>query len=552
MGHEILNMKAQINLFILLFFFPFFLWGCGNNKGKVDEKGNGGTGEIIFIEPSVSLQSMDGFGASDCWRVQFVGKNWPIGKRNAIADLLFSQETKEDGSPKGIGLSLWRFNIGSGSAEQGAESDIDNSWRRAECFLNEDGSYNWEKQAGQQWFLRAAKERGVESLLAFSNSPPVYFTKNRKAYSSGGDNINLESGKMTGYAGFMAAVCDHFEQAGLVFDYLSPVNEPQWDWSSPGQEGTPATNQDIANLVRELSPILESKNVHTQIVVPEAGELQYLYGDSGKPERQDQLDAFFSPSSSQYIGELSNVKNVVLGHSYYTTADISTLVDVRQSLGSKINTFDGNPGFWQSEFCILENTDDIGDGWSRDLGMGTALYVARVIHFDLTLANASSWSWWTALSQYDYKDGLIYLDNGNNGINGPSHPDSEGLKGDGYYRESKLLWALGNYSRFIRPGMVRVKSGFSIPLSDRFLASNVMFSAYKNPESRELVIVFVNYSGSDKKLTIGSLNDIFSIKDNIFDTYTTSDSLNLQKGTMPADDIVIGKRSVVTLVGEMN
>jgi hypothetical protein len=71
------------------------------------------------------------------------------------------------GQPKGIGLSLWRFNIGAGTAEQGAASGIKDEWRRAESFLNNDGTYNWDKQAGQVWFLKAAKERGVNEFLAF-------------------------------------------------------------------------------------------------------------------------------------------------------------------------------------------------------------------------------------------------------------------------------------------------------------------------------------------------------------------------------------------------
>jgi hypothetical protein len=38
--------------------------------------------------------------------------------------------------------------------------------------------------------------------------------------------------------------------------------------------------------------------------------------------------------------------------------------------------------------------------------MRTALNVARVIHFDLTVTGASAWQWWTAVSEADYKDGL--------------------------------------------------------------------------------------------------------------------------------------------------
>ena len=69
-----------------------------------------------FAHPQQTIHS---FGASDCWRTQYIGKNWPLEKRERIADLLFNATPDEQGNPTGIGLSLWRFNIGSGSHEAG-------------------------------------------------------------------------------------------------------------------------------------------------------------------------------------------------------------------------------------------------------------------------------------------------------------------------------------------------------------------------------------------------------------------------------------------------
>lgn len=88
-------------------------------------------------------------------------------KQNQVADWLFSTENHENGQPKGIGLSLWRFNVGAGSAEQGEASQIASPWMRAECFLQADGNYNWNKQQGQRNFLRLAKERGVNNFWHF-------------------------------------------------------------------------------------------------------------------------------------------------------------------------------------------------------------------------------------------------------------------------------------------------------------------------------------------------------------------------------------------------
>lgn len=65
---------------------------------------------------------MDNFGASDCWTAQFFGL-FPNAKREQMADWLFSLETATNGQHRGIGLSLWRFNIGTGSAAQGDVND---------------------------------------------------------------------------------------------------------------------------------------------------------------------------------------------------------------------------------------------------------------------------------------------------------------------------------------------------------------------------------------------------------------------------------------------
>ena len=60
----------------------------------------------VHLDTRRSYQQIDGFGASDAWRAQFVGKNWPLDKRVHMADLLFSRELDSLGNPRGIGLSL--------------------------------------------------------------------------------------------------------------------------------------------------------------------------------------------------------------------------------------------------------------------------------------------------------------------------------------------------------------------------------------------------------------------------------------------------------------
>lgn len=109
--------------------------------------------------------------------------------------------------------------------------------------------------------------------------------------------------------------------------------------------------------------------------------------------------------------------------------------------------------------------------------MQTALFVGRLIHNDIAVANAASWQWWTSLTRVDYKDGLIYLDDGKS--NGGTAPDY--VKNDGEFHDSKLLWALGNYSLFVRPGMLRI----DVPnQNDLEAANDVMLTAYKDVENK--------------------------------------------------------------------
>ncbi|WP_035899389.1 glycoside hydrolase family 30 protein [Leeuwenhoekiella sp. MAR_2009_132] len=493
----------------------------------------------LEVDANKKFQVIDGFGASDAWRCQFVGANWPTAKKQQMADWLFSQELDANGNPKGIGLSLWRFYISAGTTEQGDDSDIKNEWRRGESFIDAAGNYDWSKQAGQQWFLRKAKDAGVEKYLAFSIAAPTFWSFNQKGYAATKNGqMNLKPIFYEAYASFMVEVLKHFEAEGLPFDYLSPINEPQWDWEKPTQEGTPATNNNIAQLTRLLNAGIEEKKLGAKLVLAEAADLRFLYSEHNKPERSEQIKEFYADTSRKidtYIKDLSNVIPTVSGHSYFTTWPVQDLIQIRQKLNQEL--IQNNIDYWQSEFCILEDSKDIGGGQNRDLGIATALYVARVIHADLTLANAKSWQWWTAITIADFKDGLIYLDTGN-----PEDMyNKTALKTDGEFHDSKLLWALGNYSRFIRPGFQRIAASYnnSKSLEDQY--QDLMISAYKNPDTGDQVVVLINYADADQQIKINTSDTKF------LHAYETSEDKNLEHRTLSSNHVTLAARSITTL-----
>lgn len=428
-----------------------------------------------IIRTDAPRQTIRHFGASDAWSMQTIGQWADTTEQAKIADWLFSMETDATGQPRGIGLSLWRFNLGAGSAEQGRESQINRS-TRTECFLNNDGTYDWTKQAGQRRFLQMAKERGVSYFLAFLNSPPVYFTQNGLATNTGRDGtLNLRDDSYDRFATFMATALKGMEEHdGIHFDYLCPVNEPDghWNWQGPKQEGSPATNREIARLARVTSRALQQQGVTTQLLVNESSDLRCLLGIYKTDwQRGNTIRTFFSKDSIQtYLGNTPQVPYLILGHSYWTNTPVPYMKRIRQQLRDTCRHY--GISFWQSELCIMSNDEEIGGGGGYDFSMKTALYVARIIHHDLCYADAESWSWWRACGG-DYKDGLIRV-----------------YEREQRARDSRLLWALGNYSRFIRPGAIRYDvEGPEDPYG-------LMVSAYRNTDGR-WVVVALNYA--DKK-----------------------------------------------------
>ena len=97
---------------------------------------NAGDAKAIRVNDKVRHQTIDNFGASDAWTMRFLGEASDATVRQT-ADWLFSTECDAAGQPLGIGLSIWRFNLTAGSAEQGDESQI-NEFTRGESFFTED------------------------------------------------------------------------------------------------------------------------------------------------------------------------------------------------------------------------------------------------------------------------------------------------------------------------------------------------------------------------------------------------------------------------------
>lgn len=492
--------------------------------------------QIVFnINSDVKHQQIDCFGASDAWSMRFIGE-MPEQVQDNVAKLLFSSKVDAKGNPEGIGLSIWRFNIGAGSVEQGDSSYI-NGATRTECFLNSDGSYDWNRQKGQRNFLKLAKKYDVPYLLGFLNSPPVHYTKNGLATNTGRDGTyNLKEDRYDDFARFMADVIVGLkEHDDVALDYISPVNEPDghWNWQGPKQEGTPATKYEISRLSHILDKELQTRGINTQIIIPESSDYRCMMSTHQTgPERGYEIQSFFSPDSAEtYVGTLDRLPRLMAGHSYWTNTPVEYMKECRKALRDTLQKYDVD--FWQSEVCIMGNDEEIGGGGGYDRTMKTALYVARLIHHDLVFADARSWQWWRAVGG-DYKDGLLFQ---------YREPDAVADT----IVDSRLLWSLGNYSRFIRPGAVRldVSRKNSIDPDSATDPYGLMCSAFLNKDGSEVVVV-INYGDNDETITIDGVDS------SLWDQYRTSDrpneSLALVEKRDRLESVTIPKRSITTFV----
>jgi O-glycosyl hydrolase len=471
---------------------------------------------VDVVDLNHRYQRIDNFGASDAWTMQKIG-SWSDASKNKVADLLFS-------TTNGIGLSLWRFNIGGGT-----NANIRSSWRQVNTFEVGERKYDWSKQANELWFARAARNRGVPYLLGFVNSPPGRMTKNGLT-NSGDDtrsSTNLKCGMEAQYATYLCDIVEHFKNAPaqerLIFNYLSPVNEPAIPWErGNNQEGNRASNDDIRRILKAVHEEIGVRQLDVKIRALEANSVHHLYQPAVEESRRwgasygDYLKVFCGDAAVEPL-----LDGVMCYHDYSSFSGRGVEID-HARLGLEKSKYTGCK-LWMSEICILQT--------KRDLGMNMALDVAKLIHADLALSSASAWHWWLAVSGGDYKDGLIYTDWRHSG-------DEESII------ESKSLWALGNFSRFIRPGFVRVEL-----TGDHHSFDSLLGSAYMDTKTGKLVLVYINL-GSEKQKISWKINGVGRPQRLVPWVTRSDEDLKAYPIINLVDGFDLPPRSVVTFVSE--
>ena len=452
----------------------------------------------MTIDETTTYQTMESFGASGCWWSQYMGL-WDqpyndTGRtaREQLATLLYDRNF-------GIGLTNYRYNLGSGSADSG-NGEYADVHRRAQSFETAPGEYDWSKDEGAVWFLQKVTELGAKEVVLFCNSPLERLTKNGTAQMiQGQGNSNIDKENYHDWAVYCCDVAEHFIEMGVPVKFISPINEPQWDWYAGNQEGCHYEPTQIAGAYLAFLEELEKRPALAGVELsgPESGE--------------------WGGKTTQYVSAILNNQTL---KQHFSAIDCHSYWSNTQSKVSFMNwmkTHGSDKKIRMSEWCEMVN--------GTDTGMDSAIVLAKTVAEDLTVLNAVSWSCWVGVSPGGYHDGLI-------------HAAENGLKQISIV-PLKRLWAFGNYSRYIRPGFVRV----NVTGGEQYSAV-----AFKGQEygKQKLAVVLINESMETQSI---KLNGGFGNYDSIV-AYETSAGRDLVKVTERVSSTAfdLAPRSVTTIV----
>ena len=399
----------------------------------------------------------EGWGTSLCWWANRVG----------YSDSLAQQTADAFYGPDGLRLNIARFNIGGG--DNPAHRHITRTDSNMPGYTVWDGSkatYDWTKDANQRNVLLRSIEACGDSMIVemFSNSPPYYMCKS--GCSTGNQNPganNLKDDCYDDFAEYLAEVCLHYEKDwGVKVQSVEAFNEPYtnfWGANSPKQEGC---HFDIgtseSNMILELQKSMQKRGLTDTMIVA-----------SDETSIDTQIDAY---------NKLSNGAKAAISRIDTHTYGGSKRTELRDT------ALKAGKNLWMSEV-------DGGSVAGTNAGeMGAGLWLAERINADMNGLNPSAWIIWQVIDNHISKVGMNGnkdkgMVNVNGGFWGCCVADHDNNK----IVYTKKYYSFGQYTRYIRPGMIMLQTGGST------------VAAY-DPATGQVVVVAYNKNGNSTDLSV--------------------------------------------------
>ena len=453
----------------------------------------------IKVDINKTYQTFEGIGASGAWWAQLVG-GWEhidtasgLSVRDKIAELLYSKD-------KGIGMNIYRYNIGGGSVHSG-KGEYSQPLRATECFEVSAGKYDWNRDKNAVYMMKKAVENGADEVVLFVNSPIERLTKNglahNKKYQLFHENISKKNYRE--FAKYCLDVTEHFVNEGVPVKYLSPVNEPIWVWNG-GQEGCFYRPGSVRKVFEVFAEELEKRPALRNVKLSgvESGDLRW-----------------FNKSYTRQLLKNEKVRkylDAVDVHSYCLPIPIPINIPFLNDRIGFVKRFKKwmDKKYPDVPIKMSEWTHMQG---GRDYGMDSAIVTASVMYEDFTILGATVWQHWIAVSEVDYCDGLIY-------INIPENT----------FEITKRYYVTGNYTKYISLGAKRIDASVD--------DEDVLITAFKDEE--KITLVIVNKSETEKPVTVPCCKK--------FLVAVTDKNNDLSETECEGDSLVLNPRSVTTVV----
>ena len=449
----------------------------------------------INVSQEKKFQTYEGIGASGAWWAQVVG-GWnhtdeKSGKavNERIAELLYNKDS-------GIGMTIYRYNLGGGS-KNSLSSIFYNKNRMAESF-DDNGKYDWSRDENAVNMMRLCVNAGAESVVFFSNSPPERLTKNHKSCLDKPMRSNLARKNEDAFCDYLLDCAEHFISEGIPVKHISPINEPLWIWTEKnGQEGCHYAPHEVYSLLKKLSKKIGERKAlgGVKISACENGDIRW-----------------FNRTYTLMVLMNKKIRSACDGidvHSYCLPIPVPFLnnrVGFLKRYRKFLDIFFPSEKVTMSEWCHMNG--------GRDAGMASALVTAKTMYEDFTILGASSWQHWIAVSEVDYCDGLIYVN-----------------EDDKTFCTTKRLYVTGNFSKYVPLGAKRVE----VKADDRDVKA-VAFA-----DGKKTVIVVINDGKNEKtiKNTFGKA---------VLTALTDKDN-DLKEKEIPENDVIsVPAESVMTIV----
>jgi glucuronoarabinoxylan endo-1,4-beta-xylanase len=278
-----------------------------------------------------------------------------------------------------------------------------------------------------------AVERGVR-VWAAPWSPPAAWKDNNSTINGG----SLLVERYQDWADSLADFALEMQDRGTPLFGISAQNEPDYSNTWDTCIYTPV---ELATFVGEhLAPALQERKVETKIIAPEAANWNSIERFSeALLNHETATDHLLAFATHGYAGEAFTLDSVVN---------------------------DGHE-LWQTEISDPDSS-------TPDVGIDSALRVVKIMHRDLTVGLVSAWHYWWLHARGDVNDTNAAL-------------------ADRDYQLTKRAYAMGQFSKFVRPGALRVNV-------DEPKSSTLLTTAYLSEDEERLIVVVINSKGSKRDL----------------------------------------------------